>query len=200
MSEIKDKKREAILEAAGTLFQKFGYSKTSMDEIAQAAFVGKGTLYYYFSCKEELFVAVLSEFVEVFIRQLTDLVEAEETFEGKFRVYFETPARLMGDNISILVEALQSMPLKYQGLIEEFRAKNKERIMAVFRGILEFGIAQGLLNPELPVEQFILVVNEWLMMGDENLAVLDQRKLCEKMSRDQDLILQIILNGIIKRG
>jgi len=106
----------------------------------------------------------------------------------------------MGDNISILVEALQSMPLKYQGLIEEFRAKNKERIMAVFRGILEFGIAQGLLNPELPVEQFILVVNEWLMMGDENLAVLDQRKLCEKMSRDQDLILQIILNGIIKRG
>ncbi len=46
---------QKILEAAGKLFFHFGFKKTSIDEIAAEAGIGKGTIYNYFSSKKELF-------------------------------------------------------------------------------------------------------------------------------------------------
>ena len=50
-------KKEQILEAAKGLFNRFGYSKTSVDDISQAVGMQKSSLYYYFKNKEDLFMA-----------------------------------------------------------------------------------------------------------------------------------------------
>ena len=47
-------KRDQILKAAEELFASRRYDEITMDEIAQLAQVGKGTLYRYFSSKEAL--------------------------------------------------------------------------------------------------------------------------------------------------
>jgi AcrR family transcriptional regulator len=52
--EVKGK----IVESALITFSKYGYDKTRMDDIAEAAKVSKGTLYLYFRSKEELFYAI----------------------------------------------------------------------------------------------------------------------------------------------
>lgn len=52
--EVKGK----IVESALIAFSKYGYDKTRMDDIAEAAKVSKGTLYLYFKSKEELFYAI----------------------------------------------------------------------------------------------------------------------------------------------
>lgn len=52
--EVKSK----IVESALIAFSKYGYDKTRMDDIAEAAKVSKGTLYLYFRSKEELFYAI----------------------------------------------------------------------------------------------------------------------------------------------
>ncbi len=49
--------RKAILDAAIRLFTENGFEQTSMDELARAAGVGKGTIYGYFKTKEEIFLA-----------------------------------------------------------------------------------------------------------------------------------------------
>ena len=46
------------MESALIAFSKYGYDKTRMDDIAEAAKVSKGTLYLYFRSKEELFYAI----------------------------------------------------------------------------------------------------------------------------------------------
>lgn len=51
-------KREAILAAALTLFGRYGYRRTSMEEIAREAGIAKGTVYLYFPTKEILFRAL----------------------------------------------------------------------------------------------------------------------------------------------
>jgi AcrR family transcriptional regulator len=51
----RDTKREAILEAALQLFGRYGYRRTSIDDIARAAGVAKGTVYLYVENKEALF-------------------------------------------------------------------------------------------------------------------------------------------------
>jgi AcrR family transcriptional regulator len=52
--EVKGK----IVESALITFSKYGYDRTRMDDIAEAAKVSKGTLYLYFRSKEELFYAI----------------------------------------------------------------------------------------------------------------------------------------------
>ncbi|MDE1172965.1 MAG: helix-turn-helix domain containing protein [Parvibaculaceae bacterium] len=51
-------KRELILDAALELFRAHGFRRTSMEDIAEAAEIAKGTLYLYFRSKEELFTAL----------------------------------------------------------------------------------------------------------------------------------------------
>jgi AcrR family transcriptional regulator len=54
-----DGKREAILQAALELFGRYGYRRTSIDDIARQAGVAKGTVYLYVESKEALFDVVL---------------------------------------------------------------------------------------------------------------------------------------------
>jgi AcrR family transcriptional regulator len=53
------KRRERILESASRLFAGGRFDEVLMEEVARAAGVGKGTLYRYFSDKEELYAAVV---------------------------------------------------------------------------------------------------------------------------------------------
>ncbi len=53
--------RNKILSVANKLFSRFGFHKTSMDEIAKIARKAKGSLYYHFASKEELFKEVVSK-------------------------------------------------------------------------------------------------------------------------------------------
>lgn len=55
-----DDTKNKIVSVATKLFGRFGFHKTSMDEIAKIARKAKGSLYYYFASKEELFKEVVS--------------------------------------------------------------------------------------------------------------------------------------------
>jgi AcrR family transcriptional regulator len=61
MSGIREQKkqqtRKAIVDAGIKLFTEKGFEQTSMDELARAAGVGKGTIYGYFKAKEEILLA-----------------------------------------------------------------------------------------------------------------------------------------------
>src|SRR5947199_9191354 len=51
---VREEVRETILDAADRLLQHYGYKKTTMDDLAQEAGIGKGTIYLYFPSKEEV--------------------------------------------------------------------------------------------------------------------------------------------------
>ncbi|WP_033343105.1 TetR/AcrR family transcriptional regulator [Catenuloplanes japonicus] len=53
-------KATQVLDAAETLLMRFGYRRTTMDDVARTAGVGKGTVYLYWPTKSELFGAVLT--------------------------------------------------------------------------------------------------------------------------------------------
>jgi len=56
-------RREAILDAATHVFVRYGFKKTSMDDLARAAGLSRQGLYIHFSTKEELFKAALIHLV-----------------------------------------------------------------------------------------------------------------------------------------
>jgi len=54
-------RREQVLDAALRLFRRYGFRKTTVDEIAAEAGVGKGSVYLEFLSKEDLFFALVEE-------------------------------------------------------------------------------------------------------------------------------------------
>src|SRR5882762_5206644 len=57
-------RRVAILEAATPVFLRFGFKKTSMDDLARAAGLSRQGLYLHFPTKESLFKEGLQRIVE----------------------------------------------------------------------------------------------------------------------------------------
>ena len=66
----RDLNRESILKIAREIFSKYGYKKTTLDDIANAVRKGKSSLYYYFESKEDLFQAVIMKEVEILAHEL----------------------------------------------------------------------------------------------------------------------------------
>ncbi|MHC4923207.1 MAG: TetR/AcrR family transcriptional regulator, partial [Planctomycetota bacterium] len=62
--DARARRRMELLEAAATVFSRDGYAEADVQDIADTAGVGKGTVYRYFPSKKELFLAALDFEVE----------------------------------------------------------------------------------------------------------------------------------------
>ena len=58
-AERREARAQRILDAASTLILRYGYHKTTTDDIAKEAGVGKGTLYLHWNTREALFAALI---------------------------------------------------------------------------------------------------------------------------------------------
>ena len=80
--------RDKILSVANRLFSRFGFHKTSMDEIAKIARKAKGSLYYHFASKEDLFKEVVAKEITYLKLQLSIIVyNTELRATDKLKVY-----------------------------------------------------------------------------------------------------------------
>ena len=59
MNSAKDKRKERILEVSIEHFTRWGYNKTSMEEVDRGARIANATIYYYFPSKEQHFIAAI---------------------------------------------------------------------------------------------------------------------------------------------
>ena len=65
-----DKIRDSIKRAAQDLFRKYGYHKTSVNEIAKRAKIAKATIYKYFDSKELLLQSILMDYIRVSVHEI----------------------------------------------------------------------------------------------------------------------------------
>ncbi|MBW1886240.1 MAG: TetR/AcrR family transcriptional regulator, partial [Deltaproteobacteria bacterium] len=92
-AERKAQSRRQILDAARDVFFRDGFMSANLDEVAEKAGVAKGTLYRYFDSKADLYVAVLADNGEVFVRRMQEAANrpgvAIDQIEGVTRFYYE---------------------------------------------------------------------------------------------------------------
>ena len=93
-----DDTRNKILSVANNLFGRFGFHKTSMDEIAKIARKAKGSLYYHFANKEELFKEVVSKEIVNFKDQLSVIIsDSDLSASGKIKTYLTRRMEILND-------------------------------------------------------------------------------------------------------
>ena len=75
-----EKIKESIIRAAKELFRKYGYHKTSVNEIAKKARIAKATIYKYFDSKEQVLDVILMDYLDV---NLHGILSNKVTFENE---------------------------------------------------------------------------------------------------------------------
>ena len=89
IKRIKGKVRKEILSTAVTIFAEKGYEATSVDEIVEKMGIAKGTFYYYFKTKEDVFHEIIDEGVAQLYLLMNASIKKLETKEEKIRKIIE---------------------------------------------------------------------------------------------------------------
>lgn len=71
-------KRQQIIEVASAIIHSKGYENTKLSDILEAAQIGKGQFYHYFSSKHELGLAVIDYFFAAWNRRLMETILSSE--------------------------------------------------------------------------------------------------------------------------
>ena len=138
--------RERILDAALGVFSEKGFHIATMDEVADRAGLGKGTLYRYFANKETLFnelVRLRLEELETKARTILDGKDDVLTMIAKYiRVYFDffdQNQRLY----RLIVQERHDIGVQVQDL---YLKQVKRRILVLRKKVFEAG-QKGVLKP-----------------------------------------------------
>lgn len=87
LQEISHDKKELIFKIAKSIFAKYGYTRTTMDDIAKVMGMKKNSLYYYFPSKEAIFEEVIKRESESCIAETLKAVEEGKPAEEKIRKF-----------------------------------------------------------------------------------------------------------------
>ena len=143
--------RDELLAAALRVFAARGYREAGVDEIAAAAGYSKGALYWHFSGKEDLFLALIDERIDAPMRKMVALLEsAPPERDMAVEATREFARQLTAQRDAVLLER------EYWSLAirdPELRARYAER-QTELRGALARALearARHLGTPELPM-------------------------------------------------
>lgn len=102
VADQQDIKREKILEAAYQQFLHYGYSKTTMNEIAGALSMSKALLYYYFPDKSQLYIAVTRKLAGEYLELLQSKVSKARDLKEAFVIQIDVNYDFILNNYNFL--------------------------------------------------------------------------------------------------
>jgi AcrR family transcriptional regulator len=146
MSQRKVDREDQLLETATRLFKEKGYHNTSMQDLADALGLQKGSLYYYIDSKEELLRRLLERATSVMAFQIDEIYAADFSPSEKLRWALENHAVAMMEHLDLVAVYLNEYRNLPPGRLEEALATRKHYEQVLMR-ILEDGIALGEFRP-----------------------------------------------------
>jgi AcrR family transcriptional regulator len=139
--------RAAILEAAKLLFMQEGFRGISMRQIAEAVGVTKAALYYHFKDKEELFVAIVEQYLLAMSALIDEVTSSDQDARTQIRDLVHRILAQPPEQRSIIRLASQELsnisPENRARFLEMYHGRFVNRITA----ILQAGMERGELRP-----------------------------------------------------
>lgn len=141
-----DEKMNRILEAAMAVFSRDGFRYATIQDVAEAAGVGKGTIYLYFTSKEDLLERMLLAVLEDHRSRIEGVVAGGGTVRGRlerlFSVVLEGADRNR-DRFSFLLHGTAGMGEDFKKRVLSFKGD----ITRILRCLIEEGIDAGEIRP-----------------------------------------------------
>jgi AcrR family transcriptional regulator len=146
------RKKRAIIEAALNLFQKKGYTNTSINEVAAIASVSPVSIYNYFGSKEglvkECASMLLEESQKIVMTLLTEKIGFKEKLLRVVSLCSEKPYEILDKYFS--KEALED-----KVFIDLFQAGVNEIRLDILSEFIECGKEEGAINPNISTDNIL---------------------------------------------
>ena len=193
-------RREEIIQEAKKLLLKFGFRKTTMEDIAKAARIAKATLYHYFTSKEDIFREIIHREGNTLRKKLQEAVARGRTPREKLENYARTRLHFLRE----LVPYYKLLTEKYYShipFVEKERKDFDSFELNTLEVILREGVEKG--EFEIPDPRLYAFLILQVMKGLEYpLATgkalnLDGKEL--KLDDALQYLLDILVRGIGKK-
>lgn len=145
-------KRHGIMEAAERLFSNRRFHEVTLDEIAQEAKVGKGTIYRFFSSKDDLFFQTATSGFDDLCDVLEKSVCHETDFAGQLQAACEEIALFFYRRRQLfrLMQMEEGRVIWSQGSLWDLWMSRREKLVKSLAGILDRGAGENKIRDDVP--------------------------------------------------
>lgn len=152
-------RKQRILDAAAELLQKWGYRKTTIDDIAKQARVAKGTIYLHWKTREDLFMALIErEQLSLFAKSEQSMQEDPEGMTLPGMIKHSMLATLKNPLVKAL--ALQDTEFLGELITRRYSVATYQAQMHSYMEILDFLRNHGLIRNDIDLRaQAITVIS-----------------------------------------
>lgn len=173
-------KKDLILHAGSECFARYGFDKTTLDDIGRRAGLNKASLYYYFNNKEEIFAAVFLSDAQAFVADLKTKTQAFPDVRRQIRFYLTERIR-RAPEVQHLTSLPQDAPVLAQAL-ETAQQEIKVLELAFLIDLLKRGVGANVFSfsePSASIGECLFDLSDAL----KHETIFKGRRL---QSRDQD--------------
>lgn len=182
--------KRLILNEAMALFENHGYSNTSMRMVQTNTNLSKGTLYYHFNNKEELFIACIQKVYDDILTVWEQTLAEKNTSLDKLYAWVELGFKeVKRPLIKTLLEYAREDNIEYNNLHSLLRIE-----LDILQPIIKEGIEKGELKKELNVKDTAITLIHLLTLPDD--AKLLGYKTIEEQKQMMFNAFSILLTGI----
>jgi AcrR family transcriptional regulator len=194
MTDTEKNVKKSIIDAAVSVFSRYGYNKTTMDDIAKASKKAKSSLYHYFTSKEEIFKEIVNGEFQVLKYVMSKAINKEDSPINKMRAFILTRFYSI-QKLGIFYSAIKDEYIKNYDLLDKLRKESDEEEIRIIKEILTGGINDGVFLvknlDETAVGIFAALKGleySWLNETDS-----------QKIEKNLDIMLEILFYGVVKR-
>ena len=194
ITERKADLKQEIIRIAGVIFDKFGYRKATLNDIAEKIEKRKSAIYYYFGSKEEIFQSVVLQEARTFRKTIIDAINKENNPKDKLKAYIVTRMKII-DLLGNFNRALEDKRLMHLDFVVRLKKLYDKEEILLFKNILQKGVDEHyfrIYDIDLAAKAFITALRgmESTILKNKDDADIDKQI---------DGIIDIIFYGIVKR-
>lgn len=185
--------RDDILQAAAQVISKKGFHAASMQDIAEAVHLQKGSLYYHISSKQEILADLLDRGLELLIERISEVLDQplspEDKLRQAMRVYLESLAEY-SDLAAVLLLEHRSLEPEFQGR----HIPRRDRFEGMWRDLIIEGKRAGIfacVSPSLAARALLGVMN-WTITWYRPNGPLSASQIADEFA-------ELFLEGLVVR-
>ncbi|MFP4620095.1 MAG: TetR/AcrR family transcriptional regulator [Bacteroidales bacterium] len=194
----KENIRDHIINIARGIFSKFGFNKTTVEDIAKGLGKGKSSIYYYFKSKEEIYEEVLNKEANTLRNEIyKKVLNTNDNPKTKLRNYVLIRMRYLFE-LTNFNEALRNDYLKNFAFVERLREKYDREEHSIILDILQEGMRKDIFR--LQEAEFVSMAFLTAMKGLEVSLFIKKEYSIENLEERLDEMLEIIFYGLVKNN
>jgi AcrR family transcriptional regulator len=185
----RQKRRDCIIDAAEKLIFVKSFAATTIDEIAEAAELSKGTIYLYFKNKDEISIAIARRGMRILMDLSRQAVDSASTGRAKVRAlgqallafYERYPDHFKALFYQHEGASCQSAVNRNEDPLIKALLQDREELHAFSVNVIKGGIADGTIRPDVdPVKVTLILIG--MIIGLIRMAAMEEKVLLDRFN------------------